>query len=389
MRRCTRCMLPETFPGIACDSAGVCNYCHSHQPVRVQGEARLAETLSGYRDRGREYDCIVPISGGRDSAYVLHQMVTKYRMRVLALTVDSGFILPEGVRNIEAVTRALGVPHVWLRDERAIETARKNARIKFRVWLRKPSIKTIVPVLNAGDKTMNLRMARYARDHDIPVVVGGNFVGNCSFEEEYWKRGFLGVYPDGRGTFKLRDTMKLVFLFGLEFLKNPYNFRLPILREYVTGGLVYFFEPLLRPGGVDFLGFYDYIYWNEDRVVSTVQKDLGWVGAADHTTTWRIDDSAYPLLNYLYYRLVGFTEHDEMYSRMIREGLITRERALQRCQADHQSQWIHGDRLLASLEELGVSRDELDDALEGYRRRLLPKLLAGRPTIARVARRGA
>ena len=193
VRTCTRCILPETFPGIAYDEAGVCNYCHSHEPVTVAGEDRLLATLDRYRDSGGEYDCIVPISGGRDSAYVLHQMVRKYGMNVQALTVDSGFILPEGIRNVEKITRALDVPHVWLRDQKAVETARRNAAVKFRGWLRNPSIKTIGPVLNSGDKTMNLKMARHARDHGVPAVVGGNYVGNCSFEEEYWKRGFLGV----------------------------------------------------------------------------------------------------------------------------------------------------------------------------------------------------
>lgn len=375
MRRCTKCILPETFPGIEFDENGVCNYCLNYTPVEVYGEERLEKVLAQYRDKGEKYDCIVPISGGRDSSFVLHQMVTKYQMRALALTVDSGFILPEGIRNIRTVTKVLNVPHVWLRDEKKIEVARENTKIKFQGWLKKPSINTIVPVLNSGDKTMNLRMAHYAKENKIPLVIGGNYIGNSSFEEEHWKRGFMGVFADDRGTFSISDKIRLVFLFGMEYLTNPYNFRVSILKEYIAGGAVYFFEPLFIPKGVNFLGFYDYIYWNEKEIVSTIVNELKWQGAPDHTTTWRIDDSAYPLMNYLYYKLVDFTEHDEMYSKMIRESQISRDEALQRCQADHESQWIQGPRLLESLKELEVTKEQVDEALEKYREKLLPKIL--------------
>ncbi|MFC1948649.1 hypothetical protein ACFLW0_00510 [Chloroflexota bacterium] len=376
MQLCSRCILPETFPGIKYDEEGICNYCLEHKPLQVLGEDALNNKIAYYRSRnGGEYNCVIPISGGRDSTFVLHQMVKKYKMKVITITVDSGFILPEGFHNIETVTKALNVPHVWLRNNRKIKTARENTGIKFRGWLKNPSINTIVPVLNAGDKTMNLRMARFARGNGIPVVMGGNFIGNCTFEEEHWKRGFMGVFADDRGAFSTYDKIRLVLKFGLEYIKNPYNLRPAIFMEYLTGGAVYFFEPLFRPRGIDFLGFYDYIYWREKEVEETVISELGWKGAEDHTTTWRIDDSAYPLINYIYYQLVGFTEHDEMYSKMIREGQLTRDEALKRCEADHNSQWIHGPRVVESLNELGVAKEELDKVLSKYREKLLPKIL--------------
>jgi len=375
MERCNKCILPESFPGIKFDEAGVCNYCLDYEPIRVFGDQELEKVLSQYRNKGEKYDCIAPISGGRDSAFVLHQIVNKYKMRTLALTVDSGFILPEGIRNINRITEVLSVPHVWLKDERKIEISKRNTRIKFQGWLGKPSINTIVPVLNSGDKTMNLQMNNYAKENNIPLVLGGNIVGNATIEQDHWKTGFFGVFPDEHGVYSTRDKIRLAFLFGFEYLKNPYNFRLPILKEYIMGASAYFYESLLRPKGVSVFGFYDYIYWNEKEIVSTITNELDWKGASDATTTWRIDDSAYPLINYLYYKLVGFTEHDEMYSKMIREGQISREDALERCLADHESRWIHGLRLLSSLEELEVTKEQVDEAMEKYREKLLRKIL--------------
>ena len=374
MRRCTRCILPETFPGIRYDGNGVCSYCHTYEPAQVHGEKALERVLDRYRGEGKKYDCIAPVSGGRDSAYVLYQMVKKYNMRVLALTYDSGLIMPEGDRNLKRMVEVLGVDYVRLRNEPKVAVAKRNTQTKFRGWLKKPSINTIIPVLNSGDKTMNFQMAGYAHRNGIPLVLGGNIVGNATIEQDHWKTGFMGVFPDEHGVYTTFDKLRLVFLFGLEYVKNPYNFRLPILNEYLRGISVYFFESLFRPRDVATLGFYKYIYWDEEEIVSTITRELDWKGADDTTATWRIDDSAYPLINYLYYALVGFTEHDELYSKMIREGQITREKALERCLSDQQPRV---PSLMASFEELGVTREEVDEAVARYR----PRLLKGKPDI--------
>ncbi|MGB9694194.1 MAG: hypothetical protein ACPLYF_05060, partial [Fervidobacterium sp.] len=353
------------------DEDGVCNYCLEYQPLKVLGEDELRKVLDGYRGKGAGYDCVVPISGGRDSAFVLYNIVKRFGMRALALTVDSGGITEEGYRNIEKVTGALGVDHVYLRDEKHIKVAKKNAKIRFHAWLKKPSINTIVPVLNAADKTMNLRIFMYAHKCGIPLVIGGNNIGNSAFEQEHFKTGYMGVFPDERGMYTVFGRVKLTFLFGWEFLKNRHNFHWSVFSEYVSGAFAYFFESLLKPRDVDALGFYDYVYWREDEVVPTVKK-LGWAGASDTVATWRIDDAAYPLIDYIYLRLVGFNEFDEFYSKLIREGQISRDEAFKRCMIEHAPRI---PSILKLLDELDVSKEQLDNVLERYKTKILPKIL--------------
>jgi hypothetical protein len=371
LKRCTRCILPETFPGISFDVDGVCNYCRDYRKVEVRGEAALVDLLSKYMGKSRKYDCIVPISGGRDSSYTLHQMVKKYGVRTLALTVDSGAIMPEGYRNIDRIVEALGVDHVWLKDDEHIKSAQRNTWIKFHAWMRKPSINTIVPVLNAGDKTMNLRMYRYAHEHGIPLVIGGNNIGNSSFEQEHFKTGFMGIFPDDNGRYSSFDRVRLSFLFAWEFLSNTQNWHWPVFSEYLSGAFVYFFESLQKPGDVVPVGFYDYIYWNEEEIVGTITRELGWEGSSDTKATWRIDDAAYPLIDYLYYALVGFNEFDEHYSKLIREGQLTREKALMSLETDR----LRIPSMKASLKDLGVGEEELDRVVAEYRDQLLIKVL--------------
>ena len=371
LRRCTRCILPETFPGIEFDENGVCNYCRDYEPVKVFGEEEFSRVLDRYRNKGKTYDCVVPISGGRDSSFTLYSVVKKFKMRAVALTVDSGAIMPEGYRNIARVTEALGVDHVWLKDENQIRTAQKNTKIKFHAWLKRPSIHTIVPTLNAGDKTMNLRIYRYAKENGVHLVLGGNNVGNSSFEQEHFKTGFLGVFPNERGMYSTYDKAKLSLLLWLEYVKNYHNFHWSVFSEYLSGAYVYLFESMSKPEDVTPIGFYDYIYWNEKEVVPTIQK-LGWQGASDTTATWRIDDSAYPLIDYLYLRLVGFNEFDEFYSKLIREDQIPRDEALKRCFMENAPRI---PSLMKTFEELEVKKEQVDEVLEKYRLKLLPKIL--------------
>jgi len=77
--KCTRCILPETFPGIKFDQSGVCNYCDSYKNIEVNGEQELQKRLSGYRNRGDKYDCIVPISGGRTAALFYMKLLKSMR----------------------------------------------------------------------------------------------------------------------------------------------------------------------------------------------------------------------------------------------------------------------------------------------------------------------
>jgi len=269
------------------------------------------------------------------------------------------------------MVESLGVDHVWLKDDQHIKVALMNTKIKLRAWMKKPSINTIVPVLNAGDKTMNLRMYRYAHDHVVPLVIGGNNIGNSSFEQEHFKTGFMGVFPDDRGRYSTYDKFLLSVLFSWEFFSNIHNWSWSVFKEYVSGAFVYFFENLQKPGDIIPIGFFDYIYWNEKDVVSTITKELGWEGASDTLATWRIDDSAYPLIDYIYYILTGFNEFDEHYSKLIREGQISREKALTRLETDR----LRIPSMKVSLINMGINLEEFNDAIVEYRKMLLSRFI--------------
>lgn len=117
MKTCTRCILPETFPGIDFDENGVCNHCRNFKGMEVlnehkrEYEEKFLSLVESHRSKG-SYDCLMAFSGGKDSTYTLMVLRKRYNLRVLALTLDNGFISETAFRNMCSVTDNLGVDHM-------------------------------------------------------------------------------------------------------------------------------------------------------------------------------------------------------------------------------------------------------------------------------------
>lgn len=122
MRRCPRCALPETFPGIEFDERAGCNYCIYHEFFAEKQElfreklsTAFVEVVEQARLKTDGHHAILCYSGGKDSTFLLHMLRTQYNMDVLAFTMDNGFISPQAFRNISKVVDKLGVDHVLVR----------------------------------------------------------------------------------------------------------------------------------------------------------------------------------------------------------------------------------------------------------------------------------
>ena len=72
LKKCSKCILPETYPFIKFNEKNICNYCENYEKQIFLGEDELNNYLEKFRSRNGESDCIVGLSGGRDSSYGLH-----------------------------------------------------------------------------------------------------------------------------------------------------------------------------------------------------------------------------------------------------------------------------------------------------------------------------
>ena len=119
---CARCVLPEHFPDADFDADGVCAYCRTEAErvdhFREEVDTVLAE--SRRRTVDGDYDVVLLYSGGKDSSLSLIQLVADRGLRVLALTLDNGFLSQVTAANMSAVLDSVGADHIIVRPQRRV-----------------------------------------------------------------------------------------------------------------------------------------------------------------------------------------------------------------------------------------------------------------------------
>jgi len=319
LRRCSRCLLPETFPGITFDESGVCSVCRAYVPKKLKGVEMLRADLERKRgDSISDYDCIIPLSGGRDSCYMLHYMVKEMGMHPVAYTYDWGMVTDLARRNIQRMCAALEVEHILISAD--IAKKRKNIQLNVNAWLKHPKLAT-VPLFMAGDK----HFFYYAQMLKKQMNVANIIFGMNSLEETKFKAGFAGIKKPGKNglyyNLTNKNKLNLFAAYGKEFMKNPAYLNRSLVDSF-AGFASYYLIPK------DFIQIFDYIPWKQEVVENVILNQYNWERAEDSNETWRIGDGTAPFYNYIYYRMAGFSEFDTFKSNQIREGMIDRETAL-------------------------------------------------------------
>lgn len=354
LRRCTRCILPETMPFIEFDANGVCNYCRNYRSRSLLGRPALEETLASFRKGKGEIDCLVAFSGGRDSSFGLHLLKKEFGMTPLAYTFDWGMVTGLGRRNQARMCGALGVEHLWISAD--IRKQREYIRKNVSAWMKRPDL-GIIPLFMAGDKLFFRHANQTARRHgNLPIIFFMNPLERTDF-----KSGFCGVRPySGKTNFALGWQGKLSMLayYGKNFAANPRYLNSSLLNT-ANNFLSYYFED------GDYIYPFNYLAWKEDEVDRTLLGEYDWETSPDLESTWRIGDGTAPFYNYVYYTAAGFTEFDTFRSNQIREGHISREFALNSVRRTNQPRW---EAIQDYCRTIDVSFDRLVAAVDGMPR---------------------
>lgn len=112
LKRCERCIMPETQQGIVFDEEGVCGICRQNEIKKeIDWDAKakeLVELIEQYRGK-YSYDCIIPYSGGKDSTYTAYVLVKKYKVKPLLVSFDHGFLRPRTIQNRIKTVKKLGI----------------------------------------------------------------------------------------------------------------------------------------------------------------------------------------------------------------------------------------------------------------------------------------
>ena len=192
VKTCSRCIMDTSDPNISFDSEGLCDYCRNFDAeinpnwhTDAQGAAELSALSERIKaqGKGKNFDCIIGLSGGLDSSYVAYVAKEMMGLRPLLFHVDAGWNTDQAVGNIEKLVDGLGLD---LYTEVVNWQAVKRMQVAF---------------LRAGISDQDLvqdaaffsGLYKFARKYKIKhIITGSNFSTECCREPEEWG-GYLGI----------------------------------------------------------------------------------------------------------------------------------------------------------------------------------------------------
>lgn len=315
VKRCTKCLLPATFPGISFDDKGVCSVCATYQSAKPK--LSKEDLYSLLTNNGTENKVLVSLSGGRDSCFTMHTVVKELGLKATAFTYDWGMVTDLARRNQSRMCGDLKVEHVIVSAD--IEQKRKYIKDNVSAWLRRPSLGTI-PLFMAGDKHYFYYAEKVKKENGLHL----NVMGENKLEKTGFKTRFAGAEQSGENSsmaysMSSMNKLKMLGFYGKEFLINP-GYWNSSLWDTFTGYLSYYVMPRT------YVNLFEYVEWNEESVDQTLRQ-YDWEYSTDCQTSWRIGDGTAPFYNFIYHSVVGFSENDTLRANQIREGHLTIDQA--------------------------------------------------------------
>lgn len=311
IRRCTRCILPETLPGIQFDEEGVCQYCRRQpSPERLAAQrARLRGRFEALVDQIRHrpgYHCLVAWSGGKDSTYTLWVLKEQFGLHILAFTFDNGFVSPAALKNIRVVAENLGVDHIMVKPRfdllrQVFVASTQSALYPPRALERASAICNSCMALAKG---IGLRLAL---EREIPLLAYG------------WSPGQA---PLASALFHTNLSMLRAFLqTAIEPLRRATDDRIevyfPAERDLK--------QAKAFPYNVSPLAFLDY----DERTALRQVEALGWQRPQDtdpNSTNCLLNSYA----NQVHLEQMGYHPYVMELAGLVREGYLDRDEALAR-----------------------------------------------------------
>jgi N-acetyl sugar amidotransferase len=344
IRYCASCVMPDTKPDLLLDEQGVCNACRSFQNRKaVNWDVRreeLVKVLDRYRSKdGSQWDCVIPVSGGKDSTYQVIRML-QFGMNPLCVTSTTCDLSPVGRENIDNIKR-LGVDYIEFTSNRVVRA--KLNRIGLKQvgdisWPEHASIFTIpvrvavqykVPLLIWGENSQN--------EYGGPAASAENNVLNRRWLEEFG--GLLGL--------RVSD---LIGMDGLE-RKHLLPFFYPSDEDLKSVGVT----------GV-FLGYY--LPWDGFSNALIAEgygfKTLGRTVEGSIVDYENLDNHHTGIHDYFKFLKFGFGRATDLACLHLRRGRLTRHDAIDLVRRhDGKFPWTYlGKPLEQILEPLDVSVEE-------------------------------
>lgn len=329
---CSRCIYDRSVPAITFDDEGVCNYCRmvdelveEYQTGKPEGEIRIQEIIAKIKEdgRGKKYDCVIGLSGGTDSSYMIHWAIQN-GLRPLAVHYDNTWNTAIATENIRKVLTKLNV------DLFTLVVNNKEADDIFRSFFLAD-----VPEIDAStDLALAETMYRAASQHKVKYILEGH-----SFLAE-------GISPLGKNYFDGKYIQSIHKMFGRLPLKTYPLMTFSKFIKWTAFKKIQKIRPLW------------YIKYNKEEARTFLEKEFGWEYYGGHHLENRMT-----AFNHSYYFPKKFhvDYRNNSLSASVRTGNMSRDEAID--EYYNKPSYLEPELLSYFKKRLGLTDAEFDEVM--------------------------
>ncbi|MDE6426704.1 MAG: phosphoadenosine phosphosulfate reductase family protein [Ruminococcus sp.] len=306
-RRCRRCVMPEVKGHLELDENGLCSLCREAEEIQKSEEKKFfnfddkspeekkavfLKKIERFRTGGK-YDCMVAVSGGKDSIMTL-SVAHELGLKVLALFVDNGFALPEMYDNIRNAADAMDIDWLTLRTTKMKKIFKALLESRKNIYYCRVCHILLEDIIKTTCINNNIRL-----------VLGGYTKG-----QSYLKQNALSwIFEESD-----RNTLEVLRADGsfpeyIELFEDPIKYAMKNYR------------------GVMQISPFKYLEYDEEKIIRTLQEKYN----------FRLPEKSWPahstncsfnyVSQYLAVKQFGYSQHETEFSDLVRSGEMAREQA--------------------------------------------------------------
>jgi len=352
IERCTRCVLPTSLPSVTLDENGVCNHCNKYdklfgnwEDIETQKRREFENYLQKAKRLNRNYDCLIALSGGKDSTYALYLCSKVYDLKCLCVTFDNGFLSGYAKKNIKNAIDATNADHIYYNVNHHL------MMILFRLFLVKCG--NFCPVCMRGINLVT-HMSEY---YNTPLAVtgGGRRIAYMAQHPEVFQSGdndYFRKVLKGEPVAKIasqmyRQTFSSQFKWMMRQGLRVLRVSIPFLQQHT-------------------IGIHNYIYTPVYSVMDILKKEMGWTRPDDGFE--HMDCLLHNIAFYGYtLKFPGITPTTFHNSGLIRLGQMNRDEAIV-IEKNYLDNPQAPPELDSFLGEIKMSRDEYEYYMKDWKR---------------------
>lgn len=319
LKICSKCLLPSTLSGIIFDDKGVCSHCRDYErnfseweKIRERKEKELIQIFEKAKKMNRPYDCLVPLSGGKDSTYALYLATKVYKLRTLAVSLDNAYLSDLAKKNITAALKSCSADHIMY------TISRKNNEELFSVF-----VKQIGDLCNACMREINYAIELAQKSFNIPLIIKGSG-RRVQYVSQIKETSTLNTASYFKGVIRGTSAEKKFS----HITRNRFRYEF----QKIFGGVCDILR-IKRTRIMRFIpqhiGMYDYVYLPYPEIVEIIKREMGW-----NDGSGKVEHLDCELHNVPFYmntlKIPNIGKETFHLSGLIRQGIITREEALKK-----------------------------------------------------------